>query len=317
MRRFRHILVHVRADAPQDPALHRAADLARRTGARLTLTDTFEPVAAWLEVRARRLAVTPDILEGERRALLEDLAAPLRAEGLSVCSLLLRGAGPQAVLRQVHVGRHDLVMKTARGEAFGPWAFGGVARTLMRVSSAPVWVVGPEQRTAARNILVALDPDPRHPTRDALSRHTLELARAMAEADGASLHVVHAWSPFGQRLLSRRAGEVDAQALTHNAEALAARDLEEAISPLGWALSHPRVHLRRGDPEEVICATLDAVDADLMVLGMVGRSGPRGVLLGNTAEKVLQRARCSLLAVKPVAAALAPARPTSEDRRTG
>ena len=34
-------------------------------------------------------------------------------------------------------------------------------------------------------------------------------------------------------------------------------------------------------------------------MGTVGRSGIKGVLLGNTAEKVLTTCDCSLLTVKP------------------
>jgi nucleotide-binding universal stress UspA family protein len=38
---------------------------------------------------------------------------------------------------------------------------------------------------------------------------------------------------------------------------------------------------------------------DLIVMGTVGRSGISGLFIGNTAEKVLQKVDCSVLAVKP------------------
>ena len=41
------------------------------------------------------------------------------------------------------------------------------------------------------------------------------------------------------------------------------------------------------------------LDADLLVMGTVGRSGIPGLLIGNTAEDVLNAVDCSLLAVKP------------------
>jgi len=34
-------------------------------------------------------------------------------------------------------------------------------------------------------------------------------------------------------------------------------------------------------------------------MGTVGRSGIKGVLLGNTAERILDRCDCSILTVKP------------------
>jgi nucleotide-binding universal stress UspA family protein len=38
---------------------------------------------------------------------------------------------------------------------------------------------------------------------------------------------------------------------------------------------------------------------DLIVMGTVARTGLGGLLIGNTAESVLQRVDCSVLAVKP------------------
>ncbi|MFG0289007.1 MAG: universal stress protein, partial [Rhodopirellula sp. JB044] len=43
----------------------------------------------------------------------------------------------------------------------------------------------------------------------------------------------------------------------------------------------------------------DEVEADLMVMGTVCRTGIAGVLIGNTAETVLSDINCSLLALKP------------------
>ena len=41
------------------------------------------------------------------------------------------------------------------------------------------------------------------------------------------------------------------------------------------------------------------VGADLVVLGTRGKSGLRELLIGTTAEKIVQYAPCSILAVKP------------------
>ncbi|HVS10740.1 MAG TPA: universal stress protein [Planctomycetota bacterium] len=39
--------------------------------------------------------------------------------------------------------------------------------------------------------------------------------------------------------------------------------------------------------------------SDLLVLGTVARTGIAGVLIGNTAEEILDRIACSVLVVKP------------------
>ena len=41
------------------------------------------------------------------------------------------------------------------------------------------------------------------------------------------------------------------------------------------------------------------LQADLVVMGTVARTGIAGLLIGNTAEAILEQVQCSVLAVKP------------------
>ena len=52
-------------------------------------------------------------------------------------------------------------------------------------------------------------------------------------------------------------------------------------------------------PEEAIMNCIEQHDIDLVVMGTVGRAGISGFITGNTAERLLPRIPCSLLAVKP------------------
>lgn len=57
--------------------------------------------------------------------------------------------------------------------------------------------------------------------------------------------------------------------------------------------------LHRGEPEDVIPEFVVAEGIDLVVMGSVARRGIPGFLIGNTAERVLDRLPCSVLVVKP------------------
>jgi hypothetical protein len=59
------------------------------------------------------------------------------------------------------------------------------------------------------------------------------------------------------------------------------------------------VNLSLVTPLKEIARTADRIHADLIAIGTVGRGGIKGLLLGNTAEKVLNACRCSVLTVKP------------------
>jgi nucleotide-binding universal stress UspA family protein len=58
--------------------------------------------------------------------------------------------------------------------------------------------------------------------------------------------------------------------------------------------------IREGEPHEEIVATADGVGADLIVMGHVGRRGPRRILIGSVTERVLEFAHCPVLVVKTV-----------------
>ena len=45
--------------------------------------------------------------------------------------------------------------------------------------------------------------------------------------------------------------------------------------------------------------TVDKRRINLLVMGTVARTGVSGLLIGNTAESVLDHVRCSVIAVKP------------------
>lgn len=55
----------------------------------------------------------------------------------------------------------------------------------------------------------------------------------------------------------------------------------------------------KGEPEDVVPKYVDEHAIDLVVMGTVARTGISGLVIGNTAERVLQRLRVSVLATKP------------------
>ena len=77
--------------------------------------------------------------------------------------------------------------------------------------------------------------------------------------------------------------------------------LDDFLTP--YKLSHrsDSVHLLHDEsgPGPAISELAKKEQIDLVVMGTIARSGLAGALLGNTAEKVLDRLECSVLAVKP------------------
>ena len=57
--------------------------------------------------------------------------------------------------------------------------------------------------------------------------------------------------------------------------------------------------MMKGEAGKLIPAMAKVKEVELIVMGTVSRTGVAGLLIGNTAEKVLNQVGCSVLTVKP------------------
>ena len=66
-----------------------------------------------------------------------------------------------------------------------------------------------------------------------------------------------------------------------------------------YDIGQSHTHVNEGLPEDVIQALSVELDAELVILGTIGRTGLSAALIGNTAEHVIDRLNCDVLALKP------------------
>jgi universal stress protein E len=59
------------------------------------------------------------------------------------------------------------------------------------------------------------------------------------------------------------------------------------------------VHLECGEPADIIARCAQSLGADIVVMGAVSRSALERMLIGQTAEQVLDAVDCDVLVVKP------------------
>lgn len=67
-----------------------------------------------------------------------------------------------------------------------------------------------------------------------------------------------------------------------------------------YNINDDHIHITEGDPDDVVEVMAKEIDADLVVIGSIGREGWSGVLLGNTAERIVDRVACDVLVIKPL-----------------
>jgi len=297
---FKKILVYVTTRNDAHGALDRAVALARHSGASLTLLSVAQQLPLLLQRSIEGHVDLDTALKAEMASNLKQLAAPLIAEGLKVTTRVCEGRPHIEIIRAVRASKFDLVLKTAESGALTP-LFGSTALKLLRLCPATVWVEKPARRRSLRRIVATVDPFAEHDEGRQLNHRIIETASAVATVQGAELTVLHAWQAFGADVLRGRGG-LSERALGQyrkSSRQMAQQEFEKFRESTAGRVTKKQMRLIEGDPVHVIPEFTRTNRSDLIVMGSVGRVGVAGMLIGNTAEQILAKVRCSVLAVKP------------------
>ncbi|MCL1601481.1 MAG: universal stress protein [Actinomycetia bacterium] len=303
MDRFRNILIAASPGLLDPQTLRSAVKLAEANDARLTLIDVVAPLPKWrktVNVEGRVIDVEAALLkdrEERLRVLVENTQARADTE-----TIVMAGEPFIEVIRRVLTGQHDLVMvgEPAPDKPHVPQLSSGVMH-LLRKCPVPVWVVRSPQADNNR-VLALVDPDPGDPVRHGLNDLVLELATSLAFREGAELHIAHALSLAGEATLRssphvQLPGSV-VDVMVSGAETTRNRQLN-ALTLRHVSEGDRTIHMLSGARGDVLPRLADRLDVGVVVMGTVGRTGLRGLIMGNTAETILRAVRCSVLAVRP------------------
>lgn len=131
------------------------------------------------------------------------------------------------------------------------------------------------------------------------SRSAEKYACALAEQFGAELHVLYVLQDL--TLVMPEPGAMFAIPAVNTAEIQ--QSAEKALASIpdpAWCGGKKVVRAtRNGSPYAEICGYATDTGIDLIVIGTHGRSGLSHVLLGSVAEKVVRKANCPVLTVRP------------------
>ncbi len=312
MTQFKHILYVSEASADEAPAMARAVSLADNNQADLTVIDMVPVISAGIGMQPGGPISTEvqSALVSQRRARLESLVAPYR-EHRDIQIEVLAGKMHLEVIRAVLRKHYDLVIKPAANPDFIERLFGSDDMQLLRMCPSPVWLMGPDEKPKYARILAAVDfdlDDIHEGVDQQLNQHILQLASSLALSDFAELHFIHVWDAPNEILFLSWADNPDAvsakyvrgENARHEGALNRLRDqLRTRIGEKAFEHLSPHFHLRRGAASTVIPEMARQLQADLVVMGTVARTGIAGWFIGNTAENVLEQLQCSVLAVKP------------------
>jgi len=131
------------------------------------------------------------------------------------------------------------------------------------------------------------------------SRAALEVAADLARRGGAELVLLHSYPVPGYTFPD--GSVVASPKMMQELAEQAQRHLEEWRASAAKIAGEGRVAVEKvvGEPAAEIVAFAKANRVDLLVLGTHGRSGLEHALMGSIAERVVRKAHCPVLTVRP------------------
>lgn len=300
----KQLLVVVDPTQSSQPALERASWLARRTGAALELlicefTSALDASALFDRERVDKARAA---LLDHRREWLEQLAAPLRAEGLSV-TVEVRWGKPlhRMIVARANELHADLVLKTAHHHGLlHRLLLSNSCWQLIRYCPTPLWLVKPHGEWRGQRLAVAVDPTHEADKPASLDHQLIAAAQTLGSSLGLQTDYLHSYAPLPRTLLFdaelvadyeyyvEQTGERHRSAFAHLLDS-------HAIDPA-------HAHLLQGFAEETLPRFVADNQIDLLLMGAIARGHLDTALIGHTAERVLEGVDCDLLVLKPQAA---------------
>jgi universal stress protein E len=300
---IRRILVAVKDPwAKSLPAMEKAAQLARALGAKLRLFHAkTEPL--YIDVSQANGYDLPqlecrELARPSRR--LEALAGRLASSGIAAdWAVDWDFPAYEAVIRAAQRFNADLVVadRHLTSHRFS-WLLHFTDFELLRLATVPVLLVKSPKRYRRPRILAAVDPSHAFSKPIKLDREILGCATVVARALHGRLHAVNAFDPLPiGKLPTGLALAEAAQTIEVAAEKLARQTLDRTLR--GANIPQSRRHMVARHPIDAIESVTREIDADVVVMGAISRSGLKRLAVGNTAERVLDHLPCDVLIVKP------------------
>jgi universal stress protein E len=303
--RIKRILVAVKdPDHAPRAQLRKAATLARASGAVLEIFHAIAQNEIDDEVRGREIPETTaeliQALNAQALRRLQRLARAAVFAGLRVEVTPSWDFPPhEAVIRRAVSTNADLIVAAAQPQQFaGRLVLANTDWELIRHSPVPVLIVKSERDYRKPAVIAAIDPFHARAKPTRLDARILATASALGRLLKGATHSFHAYMPLvamapgpsGMPLmLPPELEDVHGEQVDKRFR----RACERAHIPPA------RRHLNMGLEGDELSSVVKRLDAGIVVMGAVSRSGLRRVFIGNTAERILDDLGCDVLVVKP------------------
>lgn len=233
----------------------------------------------------------------EKKTWLQERVTPYIADGYRITTDVVPFQKLyEAVIETATRVGADFVIKPMRQHSL----FQSVVRTstdwnLIRHCKFPLLLVSGQESIYGKPVLASVDVCSGEENHEKLNKVVIEQARLIASIVNGKINLVNAWRAATPMMA---VGSIDSTPYPTPSDLQ--KEHKKAAQTLAGNhdLGNAQIHIEEGAPAYVINHVAGNVDAGLIVIGTVARTGISGALIGNTAEGVLEGANCDVLVVK-------------------
>lgn len=301
MEYYQNVLVAIDPDQDDQPALRRAVYLHHCIGCKIkALLSIYEFSYDMTTLLSpdERSAMRAGVIS-QRTAWLKEQTKAYIDSGVPIEIKVVWHSRPfEAIIQEVITEQHDLVLKMAHQyDRLSAIIFTPTDWHLLRKCPCPVWIVKDQPWPEGGKALVAVnltsEESYHDPLNEKLLRETLLLADKVNKTE---VHLVGAY-PMTPVSIAIELPDFDAS--TYNGAIRGQHLVAMKTLRQKFSINEEMTHVEKGLPEEIIPSLAAQLDAGIVVLGTIGRTGLSAAFLGNTAEQVIDSLRCDLLVIKP------------------
>ncbi len=301
MQHLEKILVVYDLTKDEHLAMQRSLDLAKSFDIEVCLfTNVFHysyQMTGYLSDSERKRIKEKMMADAENK--LQQVAKGLEERGLRAsCHIGWGSSLHKSLATSIELIKPDLVLKAAekKDDSIADLLFTPTDWSILRESSVDVLMVKEPFWPQQTHVLASIDVMAEDETHQKLNQSVLNTAKALADMCGVELHVCNVY-PYPLVDVPIAYSSVDYQQISDEMNKGHRKRLQELTANLNLDPSH--LHVTQGLVEEQVSELAKKLKADLIVMGTAGRKGLSGLVMGNTAEQILEHIKCDVWAVKP------------------
>lgn len=301
MQNIGSILVVIDRNTDEHPEIERGLTLAKAFGARVHLfaREYNETLYVHYVVSEKGDKLSREAYELEAQWWVNKQLEKYKAEGIEATgdAAWQRHLFP-AVMEKIRELKPDLVIKgTRRDNRLHRTLFNYTDWELMRHCNVPLLLVQQPEPLRNGNILCAVNPAHSHAEHYLLDEHIMATGKLLSNKLNKPLHVFNTFEITPEPLRAPSGMDVVIyEDYRHQAEIEHRELFDEFIED--YKLTPEQVHAMTGAPEDVLPPLAEKLPASIVVMGIVSRSALPTLLIGHTAENLLDRLDCDVLVLK-------------------